>query len=272
MQEWNASLASFLMILKWEVVLITRKDTCSALLKHLDKLEAWTIIISIKLNKVKCWVLHLRWSNTGQKHRLKMSSWEQLSRKGGESTGDSSLAWVNSAPWQPREQTAFWGVLNEEWAVKRNYYSPTFDIGAASSWNGEQFWAPNYEKFVKALECNQRMATKSLKGQKTHPLRRGCKQLGCLIWRKEDWGVTSLLRSLLPGNRWLDTWKQLCHRSVKVNIRKNVFTVWVVKHWNSLPQVCQHSKSIWIVSLIICFIFYLALKSSGTVILNNDRL
>lgn len=36
-------------------------------------------------------------------------------------------------PWQPREQTAFWGVLNEEWAVKRNYYSPTFDIGAASS-------------------------------------------------------------------------------------------------------------------------------------------
>ncbi|KAK4826233.1 hypothetical protein QYF61_006274 [Mycteria americana] len=41
-----------------------------ALQRHLDRLEHWAIINGMKLNKNKCWILHMRRSNTRHKYKL----------------------------------------------------------------------------------------------------------------------------------------------------------------------------------------------------------
>ena len=41
-----------------------------ALWRGLDRLEHWAMINGMKFNKLKCWILHLGWSNARHKYKL----------------------------------------------------------------------------------------------------------------------------------------------------------------------------------------------------------
>jgi len=38
--------------------------------RDLGRLEHWAMISGMKFNKLKCWILHLGWSNAGHKYEL----------------------------------------------------------------------------------------------------------------------------------------------------------------------------------------------------------
>ncbi|KAK4828449.1 hypothetical protein QYF61_026674 [Mycteria americana] len=82
-----------------------------ALQGDLNRLEHWAIINGMKLNKNKCQILYLGWSNAGHKYKL---GEEWLERSPAERNlgvlVDSRLNM--SQPWQPRGQTTSWGASN----------------------------------------------------------------------------------------------------------------------------------------------------------------
>lgn len=96
--------------------------------------------------------------------------------------------------------------------------------------------------------------------------------LPCLEKRRQK--VTSLLSAAPWGGeaqKVISDWMcrngtKLCQGRFRMDIRTFVFTLCMVKCWNSLPweelilHVCQFSRGIWIMPLMICFNFLLALK------------
>lgn len=67
--DWglNAPLVTLLIRQNWELECFEGQE---ALLWDLDILEHWTMINGMKFNKLKCWIPHLGWSNTGYKYKL----------------------------------------------------------------------------------------------------------------------------------------------------------------------------------------------------------
>lgn len=67
MQELNASLASLLMTLSWEVLVNPCND--EKLCSGICRLEHWAVNNCVKCKEAKCWVLHLGWRTVRHGHR-----------------------------------------------------------------------------------------------------------------------------------------------------------------------------------------------------------
>ncbi|KAK4823158.1 hypothetical protein QYF61_026934 [Mycteria americana] len=115
----------------------------------LDRLDHWAMINGMKFNKLKCQILHLGWSSATHKHKL-------------------GKEWLESSP----AERDLGVLVDSRLNMSQHITSPSKEVitllYSAVVWPHleycVQFWAPQFKKDVKVLECIQRRSAKLVRG------------------------------------------------------------------------------------------------------------
>jgi len=165
MWDLNAPLASLLMTPNWEVLLTLEGQ--EALQRGLDRLKHWAMINSTKINESKCQILHLGWSNAGYKYELG-DEWLESSpaeRDLGVLAG-SRLHRSHPCALAARRANSTLGHVRHSTTSRseEGIVSLCSALVQPQLESCVQFWAPQFEKDVKAFECVQRRLRKLVRG------------------------------------------------------------------------------------------------------------
>ncbi|KAK4830251.1 hypothetical protein QYF61_009318 [Mycteria americana] len=224
-------------------------------------------------NKSKCQILHLGCSNARYKYKLG-DKWLESSpaeRNLGVLV-DSRLNMSQQHARQPRGQTTFWGASHSITSQSKDVIILLYlALVRPHLESCVQFWAPQFKKDEKVLECIQRRATKLVKGLEGMSyeerlmtlglsslekrrlrgnlialysfLRSGTGEGGCPRRIKEVvvHGILILLFTRACSDRTRGNGFKIKEGRFRLDIRKKLFTVRVVRHWNTLEQVTQRN-------------------------------
>ncbi|KAK4816332.1 hypothetical protein QYF61_015016 [Mycteria americana] len=132
-----------------------------ALQRDVDALEHWAIINGMKFNKSKCWILYLGQSKAGCKYKLG-EEWLESSP----AERDLGLSMSQQCALAAKRANRTLGCLKHSITIRsREGIIPLYSALVQPHLECcVQFWAPQFEKDVKVLECVQRRATNLVKG------------------------------------------------------------------------------------------------------------
>lgn len=158
------------------------------------------MINGMKFNELNCQFLHLVWNNARYKYE---SGEEWLESSPAERNlgcrATAGSMWVSSGQ-QPGGQSPSWDHQTQHCQpLKRGDCPNVFRIQPhLQHW--VEFWAPPF-KDVKVLWCISSGQQSWRKGWKECPVRSSWESEVCLVWRKWDWGVISLLSKASWGRK-----------------------------------------------------------------------
>ncbi|XP_009945468.1 PREDICTED: anoctamin-2-like, partial [Leptosomus discolor] len=135
-----------------------------ALQRHLERLEYWAIINSMKLNKSKCWILHLECSNAGHNGEVWLES-SPAERDLGVLV-DSRLNRIHQCALTAKRANHIHGCFKHSITSQSEEVIILLHSMLVQSHLEYcvRLWDPQFKKDAKVFECVQRRATKLLKG------------------------------------------------------------------------------------------------------------
>ncbi|KAK4828075.1 hypothetical protein QYF61_023135 [Mycteria americana] len=212
-------------------------DGRHTLQRDLDRLESWAVTNCIKFNESKYRILHLGSGNPGYMYKL----------------GDESSPGERDLRCYLRANHVLGCIKHSIASWTREVIVPLY---TALVWPHleycVQFWAPQYKKAIKLLECVHRRATKMMKGLegKTYEERLRSLVLFSLEKRRLKGELITVynflkggsrvggadLLSLVTSNRIRGNGMKLHQGKFRLDIRTRFFTERVAGPWNRLPR------------------------------------
>ncbi|KAK4821751.1 LOW QUALITY PROTEIN: hypothetical protein QYF61_000812 [Mycteria americana] len=246
-----------------------------AIQRNLDRLERRACANLVKINKAKCKIVHLGWGHPKQGYRL----------------GDAG---IESSPVEKDLRVLVDAKLNMSWQCVLAAQKDSCTLGCTKEvWPAVsphldycvQLWGPQHKKDMELLEWVQRRVMKIIRWLEHLPYEDRLRELGSFSLEKRRlWGDLIAAFQYLKGAYRKDVeglWSvvigqggngfKLKEGRFRLDIRKKLFIVRVVRHWNRLLREVVDASSLEVFKLLPVIVFYI-LEGRAAIQRQPDRL